>query len=297
MPNRSQQLCLLLLSALAALALSSCAPAQSPVASIPQAFSDEGDTHEGLVPDEDQVVLPVEPVPGQVVTPPNVLIPGPGEIPALVTGETEQAKGAYASGKLVSPNAIPLEGPGFVKLFADSSGSSARGFGTVDLISIVQHVSARMAQAYPEGERVQVGDLSAERGGSVSGHSSHQNGLDVDLGYFRRDRREGLDESSFVEEFVKDGELTENFDLERNWALMKAWVSTGRVNRIFVDAAIKKAFCAHSKELGDYADQIETLRRLRPWPHHGDHHHLRISCPANSPSCKPQAEVSSGSGC
>ncbi|MEA2193403.1 MAG: Penicillin-insensitive murein endopeptidase, partial [Solirubrobacteraceae bacterium] len=58
-------------------------------------------------------------------------------------------------------------------------------------------VAIEFARAHPGAARIGVGDLSRPRGGPFPshprpgpGHASHQNGLDADVYYPRRDRRE-----------------------------------------------------------------------------------------------------------
>jgi penicillin-insensitive murein endopeptidase len=63
------------------------------------------------------------------------------------------------------------------------------------------------------------------------------------------------------------------------------------VERIFVNAAIKKALC---REAG--SDRA-WLAKVRPWWGHDYHFHVRIYCPADSPQCKPQPPPESGDGC
>ena len=54
------------------------------------------------------------------------------------------------------------------------------------------------------------------------------------------------------------------------------------VERILVNAAIKKALCRDAT--GDRA----WLSKVRPWYWHNYHFHIRIGCPKDSPTCKPQ---------
>jgi Zinc carboxypeptidase/Penicillin-insensitive murein endopeptidase len=71
-----------------------------------------------------------------------------------------------------------------------------RRFGNERLLRTLQRVLAGFAAAHPEAPRVGIGDLSRPRGGDFGsrfggiGHASHQNGLDADVYYPRRDRRE-----------------------------------------------------------------------------------------------------------
>jgi penicillin-insensitive murein endopeptidase len=64
-----------------------------------------------------------------------------------------------------------------------------------------------------------------------------------------------------------------------------------QVDRIFVNAAIKRALCQETK--GDRS----WLRKLRPWFGHDAHFHVRLRCPADSPACDQQAPVPPGDGC
>lgn len=71
-----------------------------------------------------------------------------------------------------------------------------RRWGADGTVRIVGSVLYRFALAHPEAPRVGVADLSRRHGGPFGprfgglGHASHQNGLDVDVLYPRRDGRE-----------------------------------------------------------------------------------------------------------
>jgi hypothetical protein len=71
-----------------------------------------------------------------------------------------------------------------------------RRYGNRRLVRTTVRVLREYAAAHPTAPRVGVGDLSRRRGGDFGarfggiGHASHQNGLDVDVYYPRRDRRQ-----------------------------------------------------------------------------------------------------------
>ena len=71
-----------------------------------------------------------------------------------------------------------------------------RRWGTPQTVDRVQLVLREYRDEHPDGPRVLVGDLSRPHGGFFGarygglGHASHQNGLDVDVYYPRRDGRE-----------------------------------------------------------------------------------------------------------
>jgi penicillin-insensitive murein endopeptidase len=61
---------------------------------------------------------------------------------------------------------------------------------------------------------------------------------------------------------------------------------------VFVNAAIKKALCR------DPDSDRGWLHKMRPYWGHDYHFHVRLSCPAGSPACKPQDPVPpGGDGC
>ena len=207
----------------------------------------------------------------------------------------EQAIGSYAKGSLKNATAMDLSGFGFIKIAQPRN----RHWGTRDLVEVLEQTARWMASLFPNGERLQISDLSARHGGKITRHASHQNGLDVDLSPLRRDRREQdpMNVDGFDEEFVVNGKVTKNFDTERNWELVKAFFRFGDINRIFIDGKLKDEMCRWARDNDDWNNAVPMLRRLRHWPHHGNHFHLRLKCPAGSPRCVPQKEPPEGSGC
>jgi len=210
-------------------------------------------------------------------------------------GEKEQAVNFYSRGTLVEGDVLPAEGAGFVKIHRPRN----RGYGSYDLLEIIKDVSSRLQALYPSRDRIQVGDVSQVAGGQISGHVSHQNGLDADIAFLRVNQTEQHpdDTTGFRESFVEHGRLTANFDMPRNWAFAKLLIATGRVQRIFVNEVVRKAFCEHARQTGELESAAETIRRLRIAAGHTDHFHIRVTCPLNSPRCTPQEEVPAGDGC
>lgn len=215
--------------------------------------------------------------------------------------DRSEAIGFYSDGSLRDAFPLPDESPSHLKIFRPRD----RAWGTWALVTTIVRATAAFRTKYPIGDRVQIGDLSAEHGGGIDDlHASHQNGLDADVAYLRvnhleRDPTE-RGERGFEERFVQKKVLTKNFDLVRNWFLLREIVAVGNVSRIFVDPAIKRTFCRRSAELDPAATdafRAEVLRRLRPYPDHDDHFHMRVKCPRNSPRCVAQEEPPAGSGC
>ncbi len=210
-------------------------------------------------------------------------------------GLFEQSLGFYSNGSLISPTQVQNFGNGFTKLFQWRD----RGWATFDLTNVIETVAAKSLVQFPYGERLQIGDISQIAGGKSTGHASHQNGLDVDLNYYRTDRKEqDPSHNGFAYDYVSaEGVLSADFDIERNWAFVKDLDDTGRLDRIFTDNLIKKALCGQAAKLGELESRTETLRKLRHWNNHDNHLHVRLTCPMNSPRCVKQVPPAEGSGC
>jgi penicillin-insensitive murein endopeptidase len=73
--------------------------------------------------------------------------------------------------------------------------------------------------------------------------------------------------------------------------LIKAAALDPRVERIFVNPAIKKALCREAT--GDRG----WLEKVRPYWGHDYHFHVRLHCPADAGECKPQEPPPVGDGC
>jgi murein endopeptidase len=65
-----------------------------------------------------------------------------------------------------------------------------RRYGSAKLIHLLLAVTKEFHDAHPGAARLVIGDISRLGGGPLDEHASHQNGLDVDVYYPRRDRRE-----------------------------------------------------------------------------------------------------------
>jgi murein endopeptidase len=103
------------------------------------------------------------------------------------------------AGRLVAGVQLPAEGRTFFTwdpVRRRSPNREWRRWGSDRLVRVLLQVLTDFAAAHPRAPRIGVGDLSRPRGGDfgprygLPGHVSHQNGLDVDVYYPRRDRRE-----------------------------------------------------------------------------------------------------------
>jgi len=202
-----------------------------------------------------------------------------------------QAIGFYAKGCLAGGVELPHDGPTWQVMRP----SRNRNWGHPVLIKFLERLSERAKKAGWNG--LLVGDMSQPRGGPMlTGHSSHQVGLDADIWLtpmpdhtLSREEREFTSATQMVAENRLD--VDPKVWTHEHTLLIKAAATDPVVERIFVNAAIKKALC---REAG--SDRA-WLAKVRPWRGHDYHFHLRLYCPADSPTCKPQPEPGSGDGC
>jgi hypothetical protein len=98
------------------------------------------------------------------------------------------------AGRLVRGVRVPAEGPRFFTwdpLLRRAPSRAWRRWGSERLVRVVLDVVRGYFRAHPDAPRLAIGDLSRPEGGPFGPkHASHQNGLDVDIYYPRRDGRE-----------------------------------------------------------------------------------------------------------
>jgi penicillin-insensitive murein endopeptidase len=212
----------------------------------------------------------------------KVSLPSPGR---------PQVIGAASNGCVGGAEALPETGPGYVSVRRYRN----RYYGHPELLRMIGNLGAA---ARAKGlDLVMVGDLSQPRGGRMpSSHRSHQNGLDVDIWFTPARSPEAaarlMDNRDDPQSMVAPGGLF----VSDAWGpdqrvLLETAARQPQVDRIFVNAAIKRALCQETK--GDRS----WLRKLRPWFGHDAHFHVRLRCPADSPACDQQAPVPPGDGC
>lgn len=211
--------------------------------------------------------------------------------PDTPTAAPTYAIGAPSNGCLAGAVQLPESGPTWQAMRL----SRNHEWGHPAMIDFIEDLS-RVAARQPGWPGLYVGDISQPRGGPVSGHASHQIGLDVDFWYLRPTR---LDLSAAERERISANNVKarDERSVNANWtpanaAILKAAASDPRVNRIFVTAPVKLQMCA---EAGP-RDQA-WLGKIRPWWGHDDHFHVRLNCPRGAAGCVPQAAVPPGDGC
>ena len=199
--------------------------------------------------------------------------------------------GFYSSGCLAGAVALPINGPTWQVMRL----SRNRNWGHPKLIAFLERLAENAKKVGWNG--LLVGDMSQPRGGPMlTGHASHQVGLDADIWLtpmparkLSAEEREFMSATNMVREDRLD--VDPKVWTHQHTELIRTAAEDPDVERIFVNAAIKKALC---REAG--ADRA-WLAKVRPWWGHDYHFHVRMFCPPDSPQCKPQPEPPPGEGC
>lgn len=214
---------------------------------------------------------------------------------AFSASAATRAVGFYTDGSLENGGCIPAEGDGYMQLYRDVN----HIFATRPLLNMIVETASDMDEKFPNRDRLQVEEMSAREGGEIDGHASHENGLDVDIQFFKADGVEHIPTAQqyYAPKMVVGGAVSPNFDLERNWELMKTLHRHGDVQRIFIDTKLKNALCKYARSTGDYTSNIKVLRSLQHQTNHQDHIHVRLRCPPGNNRCVPQGDPPPGSGC
>jgi penicillin-insensitive murein endopeptidase len=221
---------------------------------------------------------------------PAKLLFGAKALPSL--GKS-MAIGYYPRGCLSGGVELPINGPTWQVMRL----SRNRNWGHPSLVHFIEKFAGQASKA-TGWNGILVGDMAQPRGGpTVSDHASHQTGLDVDIWFMpmpdrvlSKEERDTIPASNLVASDWK--RLNPQTWTPEHVAFIKAAAQQPEVERVLVNAAIKKELCRVEAK-----QPHAWMSKVRPWYGHHDHIHVRLRCPADSPQCKAQEPVQGGDGC
>lgn len=166
-----------------------------------------------------------------------------------------------------------------------------RSFGTRSTIDAVKRAVATVREQFPDSHVLAIGDISAQSGGPITGHRSHQSGRDVDVGLIYRATPDG-----FPHDFAPATDA--NIDCEATYALINEFADTttdGGVQVIFLDFDVQRMIYDWALAHGEDPIELQKLLQfpnrdargtlVQHAPHHDDHLHVRFRCPTAEKNC------------
>lgn len=202
-----------------------------------------------------------------------------------------RAVGFYSRGCLAGGKALPIDGSAWQAMRL----SRNRNWGHPELIALLERY-AKDVQKYDGWSGLLVGDISQPRGGPMlTGHASHQVGLDADIWFtpmpgrrLSRRERETLSATSMI---LGPTKIDPTAFTASHVLVVKRAASYHEVERILVHPAIKKALCEAA------GTDRKWLGKVRPYFGHYYHFHVRIGCPKDSNDCRRQHAPDGDDGC
>lgn len=232
-------------------------------------------------------------------------------LPPSVQPFFNQTLGAPFNGSLSNASSLKMKiaefrNQGFSAPFRLMREFRERYYGNEELMQFVINLGLELKDL-DNARSLEIGDLSAKRGGPVSSHRSHQNGLDIDIAYLLRSKSQNYYAQSILSG-RSQGSVISDFYIEEQWKLFKQIFNTekNKIHFVLVHQNIKNAFCHYAKQNGEYYSDNDNrndptakqiLRRLYINNGHFDHYHVRLKCPTKDARCFQQAELPNKTGC
>lgn len=198
--------------------------------------------------------------------------------------------GFYSKGCLAGGMALTIDG----KYWQAMRLSRHRNWGNPALIAFLEFF-AEKAVTVSGWPGILVGDMSQPRGGPMlTGHTSHQIGLDADIWLlpmpteaYTLAERESVSSINVVRADRLD--VDAKIWTPQHLAVIRQAALDPKVQRVFVNAAIKRAMCRTEA-------RQDWMRKVRPIQGHDYHFHIRLFCPEGN-ACSAQEATPESDGC
>ena len=189
----------------------------------------------------------------------------------LPSSQTPKVIGSYTNGCLAGGEQMPITGDTWQVMRL----SRNRYWGYPETIALIKRLSEK-AHKDAGWPGILVGDIGQARGGpALSGHASHQIGIDADIWLtpmpdhlLSRQEREETSATMMVRDDRLD--VDPKAWTPTHWMVIRDAAQEPAVQRIFVNAAIKKALCREAKgdrELALQGAPVVGPRLSLPHPH------------------------------
>jgi penicillin-insensitive murein endopeptidase len=148
---------------------------------------------------------------------------------------------------------------------------------TTETVNYLTAALAKVHAQFPNSHELYVGDISAERGGYLAPHLSHQSGRDVDISFFYRK------DATWYRRANAD-----NLDRPRTWAFVRALITETDVRFILIDRSLQPLLREYAESIGENREWLDAVFRgtgtprgavIRHAPGHATHIHIRFDAP------------------
>ena len=224
--------------------------------------------------------------------------PANSTIPSNIAQLVAYPQGTYGNGKLVGGLRTPNNNKGYFYQNSPGNGeNNTDNYGIPDTLNRIERVAKEWARRHPDlaplktnvfttgyrdnlytddgtgrtnGIRIGTNDLSLINGGDHPDHNSHENGLDMDVWYMRKDNAEYVVGQEFAGVRVND---IQTYSPELSKELVKLFVDIGGAVQVFVNVN------SHIRpEPGD-PDYSEYAQIINNEVDHVDHFHVAFPNP------------------
>ncbi len=198
-----------------------------------------------------------------------------------------ESVGKYNKGCLNGGIELPVKG----ETWQHINSKRGRNWGHPMLIKFTKDLSLKVKEFGWVG--LYIGDLGNPRGGPTPyGHAAHQVGLEVDIKFKKpvtlnlsmeeshNDHRYGKPKFKELNVVSKNQKNVNTNWTREHMDVLKIAAKDDRVNKIFVNAAIKVWMCKNAR-----SEDRSWLMKIRPERGHSEHFHVRLKCPEGSPDC------------
>ena len=172
-------------------------------------------------------------------------------------------------GRLINAQAFPAsDGQSWTVVFPWGA------WATSETIAFVTAAAQHVKSLHPHVPPLRVNGISLQEGGWFRPHRSHQNGRDVDLGFYYS-----------TPEAPRCRACEKLMDVAPNWELVKSLVTLTDVQVILVDRAVQKVLYAHALSIGEEPAWLDSIFKagedsiVKHARRHRDHFHVRFFNP------------------